>query len=692
MQGVYLTWMISALTLGVILLPIFKPKWMELRLSTFVDFFRRYWIHILILFMIYNAKDGLDEVDRILMASTGLDMTPWIYAIEGDLVLHIQKFFEAEWLTVTLTHFYVAGFMFICYVSVFYFAYFDDRWMADRVTLTIVWVYILAVPFYLFFNVRVTGAYIPEMDTLAYSLNPEISDWFHRIDPFTNCMPSLHIGIPYAVWLCIKRFDHDERWALYRKIVFAYFLLTVFTIIYLGIHWILDIAGGMIVASIAMNLADKTSKPVWSILDERTINARLVTLLTSPKKAYNILTGKISESAKKFAAPTSRETGIMALVVVIIVASVITWDLTHQSLPAQGVEAPEGAAGADGWLATIDNTTDEGHLLKLYDLSDLTDDGIEVIQPILSANSQYELTGDKLMMANATVIYVVDINEPNVIIYQKSVQDIDHAELCYTGSEYVLMTLSAGELSAERLNGESINLGISNQNITYVKCEGNDYAFLQDGQSDKVYMSNIEVTGSLSYSVNASATEEDEQALEDWGTPTDIDNSSITDLVFDRTHILVTVNVTSVDRIVLIDRITGEQLLLGNGKYSSYDPSIRNGVIAWVMKDFLDPSNPIEEYYDGEIMYMYLSDNFIHVLTADEVDQWGPIVLEDHLIYLEESSDGTIIKVHSWTPELKSYSNTVLQIASVVGIIIVFIYINQKQTEAKSALFANEEE
>lgn len=692
MQGVYLTWMISSLTLGVILLPVFKPKWMELRLSTFVDFFRRYWIHILILFMIYNAKDGLDEVDRILMASTGLDMTPWIYAIEGDLVLHIQKFFEAEWLTVTLTHFYVAGFMFICYVSVFYFAYFDDRWMADRVTLTIAWVYILAVPFYLFFNVRVTGAYIPEMDTLAYSLNPEISDWFRRIDPFTNCMPSLHIGIPYAVWLCIKRFDHDERWALYRKIVFAYFLLTVFTIIYLGIHWILDIAGGMIVASIAVNLADKTSKPVWSILDERTINARLVTLLTSPKKAYNILTGKISESAKKFAAPTSRETGIMALVVVIIVASVITWDLTHQSLPAQGVEAPEGAAGADGWLATIDNTTDEGHLLKLYDLSDLTDDGIEVIQPILSANSQYELTGDKLMMANATVIYVVDINEPTVIIYQKSVQDIDHAELCYTGSEYVLMTLSAGELSAERLNGESINLGISNQNITYVKCEGNDYAFLQDGQSDKVYMSNIEVTGSLSYSVNASATEEDEQALEDWGTPTDIDNSSITDLVFDRTHILVTVNVTSVDRIVLIDRITGEQLLLGDGKYSSYDPSIRNGVIAWVMKDFLDPSNPIEEYYDGEIMYMYLSDNFIHVLTADEVDQWGPIVLEDHLIYLEESSDGTIIKVHSWTPELKSYSNTVLQIASVVGIIIVFIYINQKQTEAKSALFANEEE
>tara|TARA_Y100001935_G_scaffold217260_1_gene189296 strand:+ start:798 stop:2867 length:2070 start_codon:yes stop_codon:yes gene_type:complete len=686
MQGVYLTWMISALALGVILLPVFKPKWMELRLSTFVDFFRRYWIHILILFLIYNAKDGLDEIDRILMASTGLDMTPWIYAIEGDLVLHVQNFFEAQWLTVTLTHFYVAGFMFICYVSVFYFAYFDDRWMADRVTLTIAWVYILAVPFYLFFNVRVTGAYLPEMEPLAYSLTPEISDWFRRIDPFTNCMPSLHIGIPYAVWLCIKRFDQDERWALYRKIVFAYVILTGFTIIYLGIHWILDIAGGMIVAYVAVNLADKTSKPVWSILDERTINSRLVTVLTNPKKAYNMITNKISQTAKQFAKPTSRETGIMAIIVMIIVASVITWDLTHQSLSAKGVEAPEGASGADGWLATIDNTSEDGRILKLYDLSDLSGDGIEVIQPNLTTESQYELYGDKLMMANSTVLYVVDIARPNEIYFQKVVENVMQVELCKSGNDYVLMTLSAGELTAQRLDGMIIDLGIANSDISYVKCEGNDFAFLIEGAADKVYMSNLELSGSLTYPVNASATEEDEQVLQDWNAPADIANSTIVDVVFDRDYLLVSVNVSSLDRIVLIDRATGEQRLLGDGKYSSYDPSIRDGVVAWVMKDHLNPTNPIEEYYDGEILYMQLSNNFTQVLTADEIDQWGPIVLEEHLIYLEESENGVLIKVHSWIPELKSYSNMILQIASIIGIVIVFIYINQKQTEAKLGL------
>ena len=692
MQGVYLTWMISALALGVLLLPVFKPKWMELKLTTFVDFFRRYWIHILILFIIYNAKDALDQVDRLLMASTGLDMTPWLYAIEGDLVLHVQQYFEAEWLTITLTHFYVAGFMFICYVSVFYFAYFDDRWMADRITLTIAWVYVLAIPFYLFFNVRVTGSYIPEMKTLAYSLNPEIADWFRRIDPFTNCMPSLHIGIPYAVWLCMKRFDHDNRWELYRKIVFAYVLLTAFTIIYLGIHWILDIAGGMIIAAIAVNLADKTSKPIWNILDERTINSRLVTVLTNPKKAYKIVSQKIAKSSKSFLKPTSRETGIMAVVLIVIVASVITWDLTHQSLSAKGVEAPEGASGADGWLATLDNTSEFGAVLKLYDLSELDEDGIEVVQPDLSVDSIYHISGDKLVMANSTDLYVIDVNFPQEIFYQKSINGIEQIEMCDLGEYYVLLTLEDGALSAESLDGEVIGLSIDINNISYVNCQGNDFAYLSENHPDKVFMSNIELSGALSYQINASADEEGEQVLDDWDTPVDIDNATITNIVFDKSHILVSVNVSSVDRIVLVDRESTDQRLLGDGKYSSYDPSIRDGIVAWAMKDHLNPSSPIEEYFDGEIFYMDIAENFTHVLTADEVDQWGPIVLEDHLVYFEQSDDGVIIQVHSWTPELKSYSNIILQSGSVIGILLIFVYLNQRQSEIRTSKFQAEEE
>ena len=142
------------------------------------------------------------------------------------------------------------------------------------------------------------------------------------------------------------------------------------------------------------------------------------------------------------------------------------------------------------------------------------------------------------------------------------------------------MTLSQGELSAEYISGEIIDLGIEDDDISYVKCQGNDFAFMVEDEPSKVYLSNLELDGSLTYTINASASEEDEQVLADWGTPVDIENATIINLVFDRTHILVNVNVSTVDRLVLVDRISGEQRLLGDSKYSSYDPSIRDGVVA----------------------------------------------------------------------------------------------------------------
>ena len=60
MDGVYLTWLISALAVGVFLMPYFKPPWAKLTLSGFVDFIRRYWLHLLIAIVIYNAKDWLE--------------------------------------------------------------------------------------------------------------------------------------------------------------------------------------------------------------------------------------------------------------------------------------------------------------------------------------------------------------------------------------------------------------------------------------------------------------------------------------------------------------------------------------------------------------------------------------------------------------------------------------------------------
>ena len=697
MDGIYLTWMISALALGVLLLPVFKQPWMNITLPTFIDFFRRYWIHIVIVFLIYNSKDVLDQLDRIIMANTGLDMTPWIYAVEGSLAYDVQVAFKTEWLTVALTHFYVAGFMFICYVSIFYFAFFDDRWIADRMTLSIAWVYILAIPFYLFFNVRVTGDYIPGMETLAYDLTPEIADWFRRIDPFTNGFPSLHIGIPFAVWLCLTRFDEDRRWNRYRTLVFVYTAVTAFAIIYLGIHWFVDIIGGVLIASLAVSLAGKTSEGWWNIFDERTINSRVVTVLTDPKKAFGIVWNRAQSLVKRFRDPTSRETGTMVLAIFIVLFAVITWELSHQSLPAGGVEAPQEVAAADGWMVTIDNRT-TGAVMLVHDLSNLDLEPLEMLNGSIDLQTPFDVESNRLAVANSTSLMVFDLTIKQTDGYLMVMnKDMPQPEELYLSSSITtgyIIQLSDGILTAIDLNGLEIELGLNERPIASVAVNDLELAIVYQDAPTTVHFARIGGMGSIAIKeINASASVEQDAILMDWGTPVDMENASILDLVFDEEFLATTVNVSATDRLVVYNRSSDAQWLASDPKYRVSDPSMYNGILAWSTRDHFDPTKPQTKYMDGEIQFLNLTENQTLLLTSDELNQFGPQVLTDHLVYFQEDESGDVsVHIHSWTPELNVYSNILLQVGLLAVFLLAFIYAYQRQSERSSTLKEAEEE
>ena len=150
--GIYVTWVTGAIILSVVLMPILKPPWARLTINGFLDMFRRYWMHALVVFSVYVWKDIFDGLDRILMANTRIDMTAYIYAIEGDIVVWFQDTFAHPILTSVLTHFYVVGYMMIMFSAFVYTCYFDDRHMADRISLTILCTYLIALPFYLFLS------------------------------------------------------------------------------------------------------------------------------------------------------------------------------------------------------------------------------------------------------------------------------------------------------------------------------------------------------------------------------------------------------------------------------------------------------------------------------------------------------------------------------------------------------------
>lgn len=682
MDGVYLTWLISALAIGVLLMPLIKPPWAKVTMHGFIDFIRRYWLHIGIVLIIYNAKDFLDEVDRILMANTDgmLNMTPWIYAIEGDMALWVQETFMADWLTAFMTHFYVVGFMVICYVSVFYFAYFDDRYMADRISLAIFWVYVLAIPFYLFFNVHVTGNYIPGMETLAYNHTPEINDWFHRIDPLTNGMPSLHIAFPFAVWLCLLRFDTDGRWTVYRRIIFGFILLTAFCILYLGIHWFMDIIGGMIVAAVAVNIANKMADPFWRILDERTINARLVTLLTNPSRAFKVIQSNTVKQVTRFTKPTSKETGAILTAILIVVAGVITWDLTHQSIPAGGVDAPVGVEAADGWLITLDDRGDSA-LVVVHDLSDLESE-IDVFQPLMDSNSTYDVQGDMLVMANQSTLVVIDLNNPDKAKTTIEVQEPTDVVIV---SEDCFAVLENGQVrywSFDGMEKTGPNPGQGDSIILFESSNG-QIAMVFASNPDIIHLGIVDGEGLISIEVNATADPGEDEILIQEGFNVDLENATITDISISKDKLAATIDVNATSRLILLDTITGESKIVSDHKFAAYDPHLGYGILMYSAYTEIDPLNATEKYSDREIYIHDLSTNLTKPLTADDLDQWAPMVLEDHYVYQQMNSEGDIsVEVQPKEPSLQPYASNVLKFGVILFISLAFIHIMQRQKEA----------
>ena len=686
MDGVYLTWLISALAVGVFLMPYFKPPWAKLTLSGFVDFIRRYWLHLLIALVIYNAKDWLDQIDRILMARTGLDMTPYIYAIEGDLVVLFQDAFRAEWLDVLMTHFYIAGFMFITYASIFYVTYFDDRWMADRIALCVAWVYLLAIPFYLFFNVRVTGFYIEDMDAIAYTLNPEIEDWFRRIDAFTNCMPSLHIAVPFAIWLTFRKYDHDGRWRRFQNMTLGYIILTAFAIIYLGIHWFVDIIGGMMIAAFSVSLTDKTNDSVWKIFDERTINSRLATVLTRPAHSISILSSRIKAYVKTLMKPTSKETGTFIVVIMILTGAVITWDFTHNELPAEGVQSAQGAVASEGWLATMDNQSGEAIVL-IHDVADPLSIPTTVAQPLMQFDSPYALYENYLVMANESELRVVDVDAPETILLQQEVAGIQSLQMTALQGKPIILYIAGDQLQAMNIDGQSVQVPAlpSGETIQLMSVSGIELLFVSKEQPDTLRLGTIGASGSQNIVMNASTTEEQNLVLEGWGQSVDEQNASINQIAFDARHIAVKMNVSALDRLVIYDRSTGEQWLGFDPIFPVGNLSLGYGYIVWEAKDHYNPLSFADKYGDWEIHQLNLATNYSEQLTSDTIDQINPIALEDGLAYIEVKDDGEVtINVLNRGTELATYSSIVLQWSVLLLIALTFIYIMQRQDETRS--------
>ena len=655
-----------------------------------MDMFRRYWFHMLIVFSVYLWKDPLDQIDRALMASTRIEITPYIYAIEGDVTLWVQSGFKSPILTEALTHFYVMGYMTAIFSAFIYPIYADDRYMADRVALTMFYVYILALPFYLFLNVRVTGDVIPGMETLAYDLTPEIRNWFVQIDPFTNGMPSLHIGMPFAIWLAFVRWDEDGRWHRFSMALLAFIFLTAFSIVYLGIHWISDMLGGLLVAHFAVLLADKTRESVWGVFDERLIGRRFALMIDNPRQASRKILKMIQKAVEPYRQASRKQTSLAIVTVLFLTTTILVYDATHQSFPLEGVEVPSEATGEGEWMIAINDTADEDTAIIAWNLS--TSDSYEVGGAPWPSPPSVEISGQKMVIYGGFRFDWFEIDPSFGIISPEYRNDLP-----YRIDDLGIGTTQAGDSYVALLNSSIIEVmspsgsGIVSieevYNVTSLTVSGDSVFWGTDrGNGPELNIFSVSTETRQSYFVNASSDRETEMGLKDAGIEVDPRNGSITEISADSTSIAVTVAVGSMRRIVLLHRVIGSSEIISEPAWDAWSPHLTAEKLVYLQVTAFVPDGESEtnRYNDVYLFDRSIPDT-VRLTSGSESIHEDPRVVSIGAAWLVTTGDdSTILEIYDMEDPFEPYSRILLQAAVVMLVPLLMVWTVQTASESRS--------
>ena len=242
--------------------------------------------HISIFVVMYVFKAFIDQHNEAIKPRVG-GFTHYVHGLEGGFTLWVQETFRNGVLSDVLSFHYLFVYLFLIWFSPMYYILCRDEVMADKAVLNYFVAYVLAVPLYLFFNIEVTSSFLPGMDALMYHRSWNLF-FFTEADPLDNGVPSLHMGIPLGL-LAINRLHvkglgiemREWRHREFDLFVLANVPIYLFSIQYLGIHWISDVVPGAMLAIICALFAHNMQPKLRSLRENG-----LTSLIPARKVAY----------------------------------------------------------------------------------------------------------------------------------------------------------------------------------------------------------------------------------------------------------------------------------------------------------------------------------------------------------------------------------------------------------------------
>jgi membrane-associated phospholipid phosphatase len=177
----------------------------------------------------------------------GLRLTGLIYAIEGDFVAWVQATFVAPELTVYFSSIYMYGYVFLLVFPFVAYLALPETTALNRLIVAYALNYSIGLVIYTVVFAHGPRNLMPDMVTsLLFTYNPDFMALTSEVNEAANVFPSLHtsLSVTVASFAVLTREEYP-RWT-----PVALWLATsvVLATMYLGIHWLTDVVGGVALA------------------------------------------------------------------------------------------------------------------------------------------------------------------------------------------------------------------------------------------------------------------------------------------------------------------------------------------------------------------------------------------------------------------------------------------------------------
>ncbi len=172
----------------------------------------------------------------------GKDFASLFQVVEDSIIAQMPRF----WHPLSTGFFviiYIGIYPFTLWFTSFYAILTQDIQALKTLAYGLLIIYLIALPFYLFFPVSNVYTYLHIPSALENSI-PGVEQFFYTITSNNNCFPSLHTAMTLLIaYVASKTSNH--RLIVFTRIVA---ILVIVSVLYLAIHWILDVIAGILIA------------------------------------------------------------------------------------------------------------------------------------------------------------------------------------------------------------------------------------------------------------------------------------------------------------------------------------------------------------------------------------------------------------------------------------------------------------